>query len=193
MDKQTQIDSLAKDIIADNPCPELAANATQLVMGSGSPEARIVLIGEAPGKSEDLRGEAFVGASGKFLDIMLDSIGLTRQDVYITNIVKYRPANNRDPSRLEKQAFGPYLKRQLEIIDPLVIATLGRHAMEFFIPEAKIGQIHGQPISQPVVYDSGLERDWQIVPLYHPAAALYNGKMRPLLLEDFKQIQKIID
>lgn len=188
MTKQQLIDQLYEQIIADQVCPDLAESATQLVMGSGNPDAKIVLIGEAPGKSEDLRGEAFVGASGKFLDFMLSDVGLTRQDVYITNIVKYRPPNNRDPKPAEKQSFWPYLQKQLEIIDPTVIATLGRHSMEFFIPEATIGQAHGQLVSQAVTYSDGSQHQWQIIPLYHPAAALYNGSMRAVHLADFNKL-----
>lgn len=126
MDKSLALDELRSKILADNVCPDLAHTATQLVMGDGNPDADIVFIGEAPGKSEDEQGKPFVGASGKFLNEMLASINLKREDVYITNIVKYRPPNNRDPSTEEKRAFWPYLMRQLEIIDPKVIVTLGQ-------------------------------------------------------------------
>src|SRR5688572_4927887 len=116
--KQAQLDALSAQILADNICPDLAAQATQLVFGVGSPDAALVFIGEAPGKNEDLKGEPFVGAAGKFLNEMLAMIGLGRSDIYITNIVKYRPPNNRDPLPEEKQAFLPYLEKQLEIIKP---------------------------------------------------------------------------
>lgn len=183
--KQVLLDKLAVQIIERKVCDELALTATQLVMGSGNADADIVLIGEAPGKSEDEMGLPFVGASGKFLDTMLEASGLVRADIYITNIVKYRPPNNRDPTEDEKQAFWPYLAHQLEIIDPKVIVTLGRHSLEFFVPEMRISQIHGRIVHKRVIYSDHAEHEWRIVPLYHPAAALYNGAMRQTLIDDF--------
>lgn len=193
MSKQTQLDELKEEIIQSDICPELAAGATQLVMGEGNPDADIVLIGEAPGKKEDEQGRPFVGASGRFLDEMLVAAGLSRAEVYITNIVKYRPPANRDPRPDEKAAFGPYLVRQLHIIDPKVVITLGRHSMEHFLPEAKISQVHGQIIAKKVQYDGMSEREWLIAPLYHPAAALYNGRMRHVLIDDFLRVKDRID
>lgn len=193
MDQATELAKVAKAIIDKNICPELAAQATQLVMGDGNPNADIVFIGEAPGKNEDEQGKPFVGAAGKFLNEMLAAAGLERSDVYITNIVKYRPPNNRDPSDAEKQAFWPYLAHQLEIIDPKVIVTLGRHSMEFFIPDAKISQIHGHAVRKKVTYHDHSQHEWLIVPLYHPAAALYNGSMRQVLIDDFVRIKQLID
>ncbi|MCA9309040.1 uracil-DNA glycosylase, partial [Candidatus Saccharibacteria bacterium] len=113
MSKVAALQAIADEIVKDNVCPELASGATQLVFAEGSPNADIVFIGEAPGKNEDQQGLPFVGAAGKFLNEMLESIGLKREDVYITNIVKYRPPNNRDPEPEEKKAFWPYLMRQL--------------------------------------------------------------------------------
>lgn len=185
MDKLAQIEQLAADIIEKGVCPELASSAIQLVMGDGNPDADIVFIGEAPGKNEDEQGLPFVGAAGKFLNTMLAEAGMERGDVYITNIVKYRPPNNRDPLPEEKAAFLPYLLRQLEIIDPKVIITLGRHSMEYFLPDAKISSIHGHAIRKKVIARDGSERTWLIIPLYHPAAALYNGGMRSTLIDDF--------
>lgn len=192
MDKQAELDQIAAEIISKNICPDLAETAKQLVMGGGNPDADIVLIGEAPGKKEDETGQPFVGAAGRFLDEMLASVDLARSDIYITNIVKYRPPNNRDPSPVEKQAFWPYLARQLEIIDPKVIVTLGRHSMEFFLPEAKISQVHGHAVRKKVKFTDDSEHDWLIMPLYHPAAALYNGSMRPVLLDDFAGLVSLI-
>lgn len=192
MSKQQQLDDLQAAIVAKKICPELAASATQLVLGSGNLDAEIVFIGEAPGKKEDESGLPFVGASGKFLNEMLASAGLERGDVYITNVVKYRPPNNRDPSPAEKKAFMPYLLRQLEIIDPKVIITLGRHSMEYFLPEAKISEIHGHAVREKVTYHDGSQHTWLIVPLYHPAAALYNGSLRQTLIEDFMRVPAII-
>lgn len=174
--KSAQLEQIKADILDQNVCPNLAETATQLVMGDGNPDADIVFIGEAPGKKEDEQGLPFIGASGRFLDVMLEAAGMVRSGVFITSIVKYRPPNNRDPSQVEKDAFWPYLVRQLEIIQPKVIITLGRHSMEYFLPGAKISEIHGEP--QKV-------GEWLIIPLYHPAAALYNGSMRETLINDF--------
>ena len=190
--KQAKIDELHDENIERNICPELAASATRLVLGDGNLAADIVLIGEAPGKNEDEQGLPFVGASGRFLDEMLASVNLSRDDIYITNIVKYRPPNNRDPSRDEKQAFWPYLARQLEIIDPKVIVTLGRHSMEFFLPGAKIGEVHGHSTCKEVTLPDGTTKNWIIMPLYHPAAALYNGGMRSVLIDDFARVKELL-
>jgi uracil-DNA glycosylase family 4 len=181
--KQEQLDEIKAEILAQSVCPDLAEQATQLVFGDGNVDADIVFIGEAPGKNEDLKGVPFVGAAGKFLDEMLASIRLKREDIYITNIVKYRPPNNRDPLPAEKAAFLPFLQRQLEIIKPKLIVTLGRHSMDAILPGLKISQVHGQPKRyQGQVY----------LPLFHPAAALYNGAMRQTLIDDFALIPGIL-
>src|SRR5680860_271551 len=167
--KQILLDQIKADIKEKNICPDLAREATNLVMGDGNINADIVLIGEAPGKNEDIQGLPFVGAAGKFLDSMLESAGIKRNDVYITNIVKYRPPDNRDPLPDEKKAFWPYLVRQLDVIKPKIVVTLGRHSMEYFLPDKKISAVHGQPKRIPFG-----ELKIVVVPLYHPAAALYN-------------------
>lgn len=187
MDTQAQLDALAESILAANVCPELRDQATQLVMGDGNPNAEIVFIGEAPGKNEDLQGKPFVGAAGKFLNEMLAQAGMDRGDVYITNIVKYRPPNNRDPLPEEKAAFWPYLLKQLEIIQPKVVITLGRHSMEYFLPGMKIGQIHGEP--KRIQFG---DHKIVIMPLFHPAAALYNGGLRQTLIDDFLKVPEVI-
>jgi len=187
-DRQAQLDQVRNAIVGKNICPELAAQATNLVMGDGNVNAEIVFIGEAPGKNEDEQGLPFVGAAGKFLNEMLAAAGLERNDVYITNIVKYRPPNNRDPLPEEKKAFWPYLLKQLQIIQPKVVITLGRHSMEYFLPDMKISQIHGQAKRIKFGDDSLV-----IVPLYHPAAALYNGSLRQTLIDDFLFVPKIIE
>lgn len=178
--KQQQIDELAAEIIARGIGEELSKTASQLVIGGGNPDADVVLIGEAPGKAEDEQGLPFVGASGRFLNEMLAAAGMTRDDVYITNIVKYRPPNNRDPLPEEKQAFWPYLMRQIEIIDPKVVITLGRHSGACFIPDLRISQDHGK--ARTLTFH---EHELLVIPLYHPAAALYNGSMRQVLIDDF--------
>lgn len=187
MSKQSQLDQIAADIRDKDICPDLAKTATSLVMGDGNLDADIVFIGEAPGKNEDEQGLPFVGAAGKFLNEMLAAAGMNRGDVYITNIVKYRPPNNRDPLPDEKAAFWPYLLKQLQIIQPKVIITLGRHSMEYFLPDLKIGQVHGQP--KRIQFG---EQKIVIMPLFHPAAALYNGGMRQTLIDDFLKVPKVI-
>lgn len=182
-DKQAKLDAIKQQILDDNICPELAATATQLVFGDGNIDADIVFIGEAPGKNEDIQGIPFVGAAGKFLNEMLAMIDLKREDIYITNIVKYRPPNNRDPLPEEKAAFLPFLHSQLDIINPKLIVTLGRHSMDVLLPGLKISQVHGQPKRyQGKVY----------LPLFHPAAALYNGGLRQTLIDDFAAIPTIL-
>lgn len=188
VDKKTRLDQIKADIKAKDICPDLAKNATNLVMGVGDADAAIMFIGEAPGKNEDLQGEPFVGAAGKFLDEMLGLVSMKRGDVYITNIVKYRPPNNRDPLPDEKKAFWPYLLQEIHAIQPKIIATLGRHSMEYFLPNMKISAIHGQPKRIKLGSDKVV-----ILPLFHPAAALYNSSMRETLISDFQAVPKIIE
>jgi uracil-DNA glycosylase family 4 len=182
-DKAEALAGIARAIKADGVTSHLAETATQLVFGVGSPNAEIMFVGEAPGKNEDLQGEPFVGAAGKFLNEMLASIGLARNDVYITNIVKYRPPENRDPTPEEIAEFIPYLRRQIAVMQPKLIVFLGRHSMSVFLPELRISQAHGKPVRKGgQVY----------LPLFHPAAALYNGGMRETLMADFALIPAII-
>jgi DNA polymerase len=155
------------------------------VPGEGNPDAQIMFIGEAPGKKENETGRPFVGAAGKFLEEMLNSIGLERTDVFIANVIKYQPPGNRDPLPEEISHQLPFLLKQIAIIKPRLICFLGRHSMGAFLPNhGTISQIHGQLI----------EKDGQYyLPLYHPAAALYNGGMRQTLLEDFQKIPAYMD
>ncbi|HSE29030.1 MAG TPA: uracil-DNA glycosylase [Candidatus Saccharimonadales bacterium] len=183
-DKQTRLDRIKADIESNNICEHLAKTAKNLVMGEGNLDAEIVFIGEAPGKNEDEQGRPFVGAAGKFLNEMLQEAGLQREDVYITNIVKYRPPNNRDPLPEEKHAFWPYLLGQLKVINPKLVVTLGRHSMEYFLPSQKISQVHGY---------AKRNGDLVVMPLFHPAAALYNGGMRQTLIDDFKKIPSVLE
>ncbi len=181
--KQVKLDQIKADISHNNVCPDLAKQAKQLVFGDGNANSDLVFIGEAPGKNEDEQGLPFVGAAGKFLNDMLAMIGLKRGDVYITNIVKYRPPNNRDPYPEEKTEFLPYLERQLDAIEPKVVVTLGRHSLNCFLPDLSISQVHGQPKRyKGQIY----------LPLFHPAAALYNGAMRQTLIDDFAKIPTIL-
>jgi uracil-DNA glycosylase family 4 len=145
VNKLIQLDTLKADMVSQNICSALAPTATQLVMGDGNVDADIVFIGGAPGKKEDEQGIPFVGAAGKFLNELLATARMDRSDVYITNIVKYRPPKNRDPTPAEKAAFWPYLVRELAIIKPKIVITLGRHSMSYFLPGSIIGDVHGQP------------------------------------------------
>ncbi len=192
---------------------KLKNTAKQAVFGNGNPKARVVFIGEAPGKKEDETGIPFVGAAGKFLQEMLHSIKMDRADVYITNTVKYRPPENRDPTPAEKQQCREWLVAELNYIKPDLIVFLGRHAMNSFFPEMSISEMHGKVIDTKKYNDlnkkdnknsklSILKKEvmpvvselktTHFLPLYHPAAALYNGGMRVTLLKDFKKIPKIL-
>lgn len=174
--KAQELNNLRDSMICEDICSDLVTQATQLVFGAGNPDADIVFIGEAPGKKEDETGLPFVGASGRFLNEMLTAANLNWEDVYITNIVKYRPPGNRDPSQTEKDEFWPYLMRQLEIIQPKVVVALGRHSGMCFIPDLVISRDHGK---------AQIVGDWLVVPLYHPAVALYDGSKRQVLIDDF--------
>ncbi len=164
------------------------------VIGEGNHDAHIMLIGEAPGKKEALTGRPFCGASGKFLNELCAHIGLDRKDVYVTNIIKDRPEDNRDPSQEEIDFYGPFLDRQLEIIQPKVIATLGRFSTVYIMEKLGLsGEI--QPISVlhgKVLYGELSYGNVALVPLYHPAVALYNGSMRGVLKKDFESLNEFI-
>lgn len=163
----------------------------QVVIGEGSYDAHILFIGEAPGKNEAATGKPFCGASGKVLDQLLEGIGLDRKTVYITNIVKDRPPENRDPKPEEIELYAPFMDRQIEIIQPKVIATLGRFAMEYVMKRygledklEPISKAHGKTYKAQMRY--GLV---YIMPLYHPAVAVYNRNKFGMLLEDFQTVQ----
>lgn len=168
---------------------KLKETATRPVFGDGNPGAKIVFIGEAPGKKEDETGIPFVGAAGKFLAEMLAAIGTRREDIYITNIVKYRPPNNRDPEEHEKKECASWLHDELNFIKPDVIIFLGRHSMTHFLPELKISEAHGKLVHRKI---PNINTEY-FFPLYHPAAALYNGGMRTTLMDDFKKIPKVLE
>jgi uracil-DNA glycosylase len=164
------------------------------VIGQGNHHAGIMFIGEAPGENEAKRGIPFCGASGRVLDELLDGIGLKREDVYITNIVKDRPPDNRDPRKGEIELYAPFLERQINIIQPEVIATLGRFSMEFILkrfsmPEQnqKISQLRGQVLTTTADYG-----DLHIVPLFHPAVALYRAEQRKTLEQDFEVLKQFM-
>ncbi len=187
MNKKTELENWHKKWFTECRC-ELRESATQPVPGHGNPEAEIVFIGEAPGQKEDAQGVPFVGAAGKFLEELLTSVNLSRSDVYITNIVKYRPPNNRDPSLEEKDACREWLEGELAIISPKLIVFLGRHAMNNFFPGEQISKVHGKLLVKDFLNISTK----YFFALYHPAAALYNGSMRGTLAEDFKKLPKVL-
>lgn len=160
------------------------------VIGEGSHEAEIMFVGEAPGENEAKTGRPFCGRAGKLLDELLASINLPRENVYITNIVKDRPPKNRDPLPEEIELYAPFLDRQIEIIRPKVVATLGRFSMEYVMRRYRmesqldtITRLHGKVIE---------DKDFKLVPLYHPAAAIYNQHLKSTLLEDFQVLKNLV-
>jgi len=181
MDKEKELEKLKEEMMADRSLP-LSSN---LVFGEGSVNPKILFIGEAPGSEEDRLIRPFVGRSGKLLDKLIESLGWKRGEVYITNIVKRRPPENRDPFPEEIELYKPYLTRQIEIINPPLIATLGRFSMNYFLPEAKISQDQGKLFKVNGLY---------IYPLFHPAAALRSPEiMGGALKESFSKIPAVIN
>ena len=167
------------------------------VVGEGDHDAKIVFVGEAPGRNEAETGKPFCGAAGKFLTELLQSIGLERNSVYITNIVKDRPPENRDPTPEEIAHYAPFLDKQVQIIKPRVIATLGRHSMDYVMKRYDldieldaISKIHGKTFETVYFDEDHQPQPLSIVTLYHPAAALYNGGMRETLKKDFEILKK---
>ena len=161
----------------------LAAHRTKVVPGEGAEDAQIVFIGEAPGRHEDQQGRPFVGAAGQFLEGLIASIGLTRQEVYICNVIKCRPSENRDPLPTEIQACQPWLDEQLELLRPKVIVTLGRYSMANFFPGEAISKIHGKDRRRDgIIY----------YPMYHPAAALHQQKLRETIQQDMLKIPSLL-
>lgn len=163
-------------------CP-LHQNRTRAVPGEGQPNVDMMLIGEGPGFYEDRQARPFVGASGKFLEELLNNIGYRRQEVFIANVIKCRPPGNRDPQPEELEACRDYLERQIELVNPKLIVTLGRFSMARYFPGASISKIHGQPKRQG---------DRLIVPMFHPAAALRNPNWRTAIIEDFNKLPQLI-
>lgn len=171
------------EAIADCPNCILARTRSRTVPGSGPITADLMFVGEAPGQREDELGLPFVGRSGQFLDQLLERIDLTRRDVYVTNVVKCRPPENRDPRPDEMAACNDYLEQQIALVNPRVIATLGRFSMARWFPDARISRIHGQ----------GKQADDRyVIPMYHPAAALRNGSLREVMHADFAQIPALL-
>ncbi|EKD46902.1 MAG: hypothetical protein ACD_67C00024G0009 [uncultured bacterium] len=160
----------------------------QIVFGTGNSDAKIIFVGEAPGRKEAELGIPFVGSSGIILEKMLASVQIKREDVYLTNICKCRPPENRDPLPEEIQECRPWLEKQIGIINPKIIITLGRFALNSFLPDVKISEVHGQTIEIKIPKVGKVN----IFPSYHPAAARINRKTRALFEEDFKKIPKLL-
>lgn len=187
MDKQQKLDQLKQQMQEDTSLP-LRAGATNLVFGEGSADADILFIGEGPGFNEDQQGRPFVGAAGKLLDKGLAAIKLDRADVFITNVVNFRPPNNRDPEPGELEAFAKYTDQMIEIIEPKVIVTLGRFSMAKFIPGVKISQVHGK------VHRTFFKgKEVLVYPMFHPAAALRAGEMMRMFTADFLKLPKVLE
>jgi uracil-DNA glycosylase family 4 len=194
--KSQQLELLKKHLIHNHDSRRMFEQSQNLVFGEGCLDAKILFIGEAPGKNEDLTGRPFVGASGKILDLNLKQIGLSREECYITNIVKYRPLNNRDPLENEKLLFLPYLLMQIFIIQPKVLATLGRHSLSVFYKNLKINQFHGTIKAielKKINFKSNLiNTKFDLLPLYHPAATMYNHNLKIVLEKDFQLLKQYL-
>ena len=182
VDVRSDFDVLVEEIKSCTLC-SLSEKRTNAVPGEGSCSSDIMFIGEGPGFHEDRDGRPFVGPAGQFLDQLLASIGLSRQDVYIANMIKCRPPNNRDPLPSEIQACQPYLDRQLDMISPKVLVTLGRYSFAKLFPDETISKARGKPRRW---------RDIMVFPMYHPAAALHNPALRPVIEDDFSRLPALI-
>ena len=179
--KAEKLQAIADEILGHVPCGfAICEEATNLVPGDGNPDADVVIVGEAPGASEDKQGRPFVGRAGKLLDELLAEAGMARDEVFITNVVKARPPGNRDPKADEVAHHLPWLLAQLEVIQPRLLVPLGRHALARFDADVKISEVHGHV----------LERDGRtLFPMYHPAAALHNQSLRETLHEDARALR----
>jgi len=178
----SELEALAAEVARCTQCL-LSRGRTKAVPGEGPENAEIMFVGEAPGFHEDQQGRPFVGAAGKFLDELLEIIGLKREDVFIANVIKCRPPGNRDPLPEEIEACKPFLDRQIELIQPKLVVTLGRFSMARVFPKARISRIHGQPCKiGGVIY----------YPMYHPAAALHQPSLRRTVEEDMRRIPELL-
>ncbi|HUQ77761.1 MAG TPA: uracil-DNA glycosylase [Patescibacteria group bacterium] len=187
-ERRAALEVIASEVRSCTRC-RLAEGRTNAVPGEGSPDTEVVLVGEAPGANEDRLGRPFIGRAGDLLVKLLGSIEWRREDVFITNVVKCRPPDNRDPEPDEVVACAPYLKRQLEILDPALIVTLGRHSMGRFMPGARISQAHG---TIGAVDPASGARDANIFAMYHPAAALRGAEVERQSFEDAARIPQVL-
>lgn len=187
-ERRAALEQVAAEVRDCTRC-RLHEGRTQAVPGEGHASTEVLLVGEGPGLNEDRQGRPFVGAAGQFLTELLGSVGWRREDVFITNVVKCRPPQNRDPEPDEIEACAPYLRRQLDALDPALVVTLGRHSMGRFMPGARIGQVHGT--SRPGPTELGADRAL-VFAMYHPAAALHQGSLRQTLLDDMAQVPRAL-
>jgi DNA polymerase len=187
-ERRRTLEQIAAEVSVCMRCP-LGYDRTTAVPGEGHPDTEVVFVGEGPGYNEDQQGRPFVGAAGTLLNELLKQIGWKRQDVFITNVVKCRPPGNRDPEPSEIEACAPFLKRQLEVLDPAVVVTLGRHSLGYFNPGARIGASHGTV--RPVDPQTGA-RDASLYAMYHPAAALRQGSLKQTMLEDMCGLPEVL-
>jgi len=188
MERDNELRKIKEEVIACQRC-HLFRLRKYPVIGEGNHKAKIVFVGEAPGREENASGRPFVGQAGKILNSLLKSIGLKREDVYITNILKCRPPRNRDPEENEIIACSPFLKKQIEIINPKVVCSLGRYAMNFLMDEFGLGK-EIEPISKAHGKIFKVKSGPFLIPFYHPAVAVYNASMKNCLIEDFKILRK---
>ncbi|HUG47584.1 MAG TPA: uracil-DNA glycosylase [Candidatus Limnocylindria bacterium] len=179
-ERRSALEAVAAEVRGCTRC-RLHVQRTQAVPGEGDPETEVVFVGEGPGFNEDRQGRPFVGAAGQLLNELLGAIGWRREEVFITNVVKCRPPENRDPQPDEIAACAPYLRRQLEVLDPAVVVTLGRHSLQTFMPGTRIGGAHG---TQRPADPAGGAQGAAAYAMYHPAAALRQGSLRQTMLED---------
>jgi uracil-DNA glycosylase family 4 len=187
-ERRTALEAIGSEVRVCTRC-KLAATRTNAVPGEGSPDTEVVFVGEGPGFNEDRLGRPFVGRAGDLLVKLLGSIGWRRQDVFITNVVKCRPPDNRDPEPEEVAACAPFLRRQLEVLDPAVIVTLGRHSMGRFMPGARISQSHGT--TAPVDPATGAS-DATVFAMYHPAAALRTPAIERESFDDVGAVPRVL-
>ena len=183
-ERTTALEAIATEVRACTRC-RLAGSRTHAVPGEGSPDTEVVFVGEGPGQNEDQQGRPFVGAAGGLLTELIGSVGWKRDEVFITNVVKCRPPGNRDPELDEMAACAPFLRRQLEVLDPALVVTLGRYSLGTFMPGARIGQVHGT--TRPVDADTGA-RDALAFAMYHPAAAFRQISLKETMREDMAKI-----
>lgn len=187
-ERRTELETIAAEVRTCTRCP-LSRERTLAVPGEGHPETEVVFVGEGPGYNEDHAGKPFVGAAGGLLNELLAAIGWRRDEVFITNVVKCRPPANRDPEPAEIAACAPFLRRQLEVLDPALVVTLGRHSLQTFMPGERIGAAHGT--LRPVEPQTGA-RDALAYALYHPAAALRQHNLRQTMLLDMAGVPEAL-
>ena len=187
-ERAAALETIAREVRVCTRC-RLSAGRTNAVPGEGSPDTEVVFVGEGPGQNEDRQGRPFVGAAGSLLEELMGLIGWRREEVFITNVVKCRPPNNRDPEPDEIAACQPYLRRQLEILDPALLVTLGRFSLQTFMPGDRISRVHGT--ERPIDPSTGARAATGYA-LYHPAAALRQGSLKETMQRDMARVPEVL-